>query len=282
MSQGLQSLQMSLARFGNLPVPAPYPYVQGLDLISYRGSTGFGYGRIYLLGQLHESRSFPGYFFVASFFKVPVATQVLLWTALAVYFWRKPGGRFWRDEVFLLLPALFFTIYFNFFFNSQLGIRFYLVVFPLLYVFAGHLFERWADFSRTRRTASLLLAGYLVLSVLSYFPHYIPYFNEFIWDRRMAYKVLADSNLDWEQGQQYLKDYQQAHPEAIVSPRNKITSGSIVVSANDLVGVTADPKMYQWLRENFQPVDTVAYSYLVFEISPDDLQHLCQTTDYCR
>ena len=30
-------------------------------------------------------------------------------------------------------------------------------------------------------------------------PH-IPYFNELLTDRKMAYHLLADSNLDWGQG----------------------------------------------------------------------------------
>jgi len=98
----------------------------------------------------------------------------------------------------------------------------------------------------------------------------------------MAYKYLADSNIDWEQSKLYLKEYQEAHPEAIISPQYKITSGLIVVNANDLVGVTQKPEMYQWLRENFEPVDTVAYSYLIYDITPKQIDHLCATTEFCR
>ena len=140
----------------------------------------------------------------------------------------------------------------------------------------------WKEFSSRQKMSVYALGAYLLISVLSYFPHYIPYFNEFIWDRKMAYKYLADSNIDWEQSKQYLKEYQEKHPEAIVSPQYKITSGLIVVNANDLVGVTVKPEMYQWLRENFEPVDTVAYSYLVYKITPEQIDRLCATTEYCR
>ena len=44
----------------------------------------------------------------------------------------------------------------------------------------------------------------------------------------------------------------------------------VVVSINRLVGITADPCLYRWLREGADPVDTIAYSYLVYEISELD------------
>ena len=62
----------------------------------------------------------------------------------------------------------------------------------------------WQEFSRNRKIAIFVLAAYLVVSVLSYYPYYLSYFNEIVWDRRDAYKYLADSNLDWGQGEYYL------------------------------------------------------------------------------
>jgi 4-amino-4-deoxy-L-arabinose transferase-like glycosyltransferase len=282
-SARFQSLQATLPFLHNIPVPVPYPYLEGLDWIIQREATGFGYGNLYLLGQIHPVKGFAGYYMIASLLKVPIATQIVIWASLAVYFRdKKRRQNILRDEIFLLLPVLFYTIYFNFFYNAQLGIRFYLIVFPLLYVFAGNLFVKWKELSSRQKMSVYALGVYLLISVLSYFPNYIPYFNEFIWDRRMAYKYLADSNIDWEQSKEYLKKYQAEHPEAIISPQYKITSGLIVVDANDLVGVTVKPEMYQWLRENFEPVDTVAYSYLVYKITPKQIEHLCATTEYCR
>jgi hypothetical protein len=282
-SARFQSLQAALPFLHNAPVPVPYPYLEGFDWIIHREATGFGYGNLYLLGQIHPVNGFAGYYMIAALLKVPIATQIVIWTSLVINFWdKKRRQNILKDEIFLLLPVLFYTIYFNFFYNAQLGIRFYLIVFPLLYVFAGNLFINWKGFSSRQKMSVYALGAYLFISVLSYFPHYIPYFNEFIWDRRMAYKYLADSNIDWEQSKEYLKKYQEEHPEAIVSPQYKITSGLIVVNANDLVGVTVKPEMYQWLRENFEPVDTIAYSYLVYKIMPEQIEHLCAMTEYCQ
>lgn len=281
-SQAFKSLLVRFPVLGNFPVPAPYPYLQGLDAVMYRERTGFGYGSIYLLGQLHKVNGFPGYFIVASLLKVPIATQIILLTALFVYgLDRRRLRRLFQDEIFLLLPVAFFFIYFNFFFNTQLGIRYYLVLFPLLYVFVGHVFQNWRDFPRKQRYASLFLAGYLAVSVASYYPHYLAYFNEFVWDRTKAYKYLADSNLDWGQSRDYLSEYMSAHPDAKYEPQ-KIKTGQIVVSVNDLLGISdISSAQFAWLRENFEPDDTIAYSYLVYDISRQDLDRLCQTKGIC-
>jgi 4-amino-4-deoxy-L-arabinose transferase-like glycosyltransferase len=281
VSQTFKSLQSEAGIFGNIPVPVPYPYLQGLDEISFRESTGFGYGKIYLLGQLRQGEGFKGYYFAASLFKVPIATQLVLIGSLVLYFINSQRRKsFFINEIFLLLPVLFFTIYFNFFYNAQIGIRFYLIIFPLLYVLSGGLFQTWDQFSTASKSVVLLLALYLAASVLSYYPQYLAYFNELVPDRKTAYKYLSDSNLNWGQGKYYLEAYLTEHPEAIYEPE-KIVSGEIIASPDDLVGVTDDPQKFAWLRENFEPTGTVAYAYLIYEVSPQALEQLCQTKSIC-
>src|SRR5262249_16403095 len=111
---------------GNLPVPLPVAYVQGLDLIKSEARMGQVWGNIYMAGKLrvnhHDGtlRGFPGYYFYAAFFKVPIAKQVIFLVALFGYFSRRgqPAARaLRREEVFLLIPILVYWIYFNFFFN---------------------------------------------------------------------------------------------------------------------------------------------------------------------
>jgi hypothetical protein len=83
----------------------------------------------------------------------------------------------------------------------------------------------------------------------------------------MAYRVLADSNLDWGQAGWYLERYLQAHPEAKLNPTGPVT-GTVVVEVNDLVGITKDADFYRWLREGYRPVGTIAYAYLIFNLPP--------------
>jgi hypothetical protein len=149
-----------------------------------------------------------------------------------------------------------------------------------LYVFSGGLFQDWNKFSTATKSFFLILALYLVSSVLSYYPQYLAYFNELVWDRKTAYKYLSDSNLNWGQGKYALQEYQLKHPDAVYEP-DKIESGLIIVSPDNLVGVTDDPQKFAWLRENIEPIDTVADVYLIYDISPQDLEQLCKTKSIC-
>lgn len=274
-------LQTSYPVLNSVRIPVPYPYLQGIDAMLSTEQTGNFSGNIYFLGQVSSLKGFPGYYFVASLFKVPIATQVIILLAFIIYFIdAKRRSHFWQNEFFLLLPVLFFTLYFNFFFNTQIGIRYYLPVFPFLYVFSGSLFIGWKSFSAIQKTASIGLLVYLGFSMFSYYPYHISYFNELVLDRTQAYKYLADSNLDWNQSKNELRQYLSEHPGAIYKP-NKVRSGRIVVRVNDLVGVTVDPAKYAWLRENFEPVETIAYTYLVYKISPQEIENLCATSSYC-
>jgi hypothetical protein len=263
---------------GNLPLPLPVPYVQGLDLIKFEERMGQGWRNIYMAGNVRVNRGdgtlrgFPGYYFYAAFFKVPIATQIIFLVALFGYFSRRgqPAARgLRREEIFLLVPILVYWIYFNFFFNAQIGIRHVLPVFTLATIFCGRFLA--ASESKLRRYGALILVAWAAISALSYYPHFISYFNEFVPDRKLAYRHLADSNLDWRGNEWYLAEYVRRHPGVIVDPR-KPQAGRIVVPVNALVGVNRSPEEYRWLREHFTPVDQIAYSFLVYDVPKEMLQ----------
>lgn len=267
------SIQQRLASIGGTPVPVPYPYLQGLDWVAFKERTGTGYGPIYLLGQLRQEQGFLGYYFVAYLFKEPLAMQLLGLTAIAAYIWNRRRFQFLQNEMFLLIPVAFFSVYFNFFFRAQIGFRFFLVALPLIQIFTASLLNGWPHVARWTRPAVGALLIYLTLSVFSYYPFYLAYFNELAWDRRQAYKVLADSNLDWGQSDWYLQRYVATHPEVHVQPDSPV-AGTVIVSVNTLVGVLGDPNRYHWLRAHFEPVDTIAYTYLVYRIPTDAVGNL--------
>jgi hypothetical protein len=219
-------------------------------------------------GTLH---GFPGYYFYAALFKVPIATQLIFLVALLGYFshWNQPAARaLRREEVFLLVPILIYWVYFNFFFNAQIGIRHVLPVFALGIIFCGRFLAK-PEF-KLRNCAAAVLLSWVAVSALSYYPYFISYFNEFVPDRKLAYRHLADSNLDWRGDYWYLTDYMRHHPGVILDPR-KPQAGRILVPVNALVGVNRDPEEYRWLREHFTPVDHIAYSYLVYDVSKEML-----------
>jgi hypothetical protein len=266
-----------------IPVPLPYPYLEGLDWMINTEQSGTRYGNLYLFGQLSKPKGFLGYYFFAALLKVPVASQIIMILSFIMYLVRRDSHRnFLRNEAFLLIPIAFFTIYFNFFFNTQIGIRYYLIMFPLLYVFSGSLFVGWERFPFFKKTLSVMLVVYLMASVLSYFPYYIPYFNEIIWDKTQTYKYLSDSNLDWGQAQIYLAEYLSEHPDAVYAS-DHVQTGTLIVGGSDLVGILEDPDKYAWLRNYFEPVDTIAYTYFVYRISPQEITKLCSSAElFCN
>lgn len=261
----------------NLPLPLPVPYVRGLDLVKFEERMGQGWRNIYMAGNVRVNRGdgtlrgFPGYYFYAAFFKVPIAKQIIFLVALFGYFSRRvqPAARaLRRDEIFLLVPILLYWIYFNFFFNAQIGIRHVLPVFALATIFCGRFLV--APESKLRRCTAVILVVWTAASTLSYYPHFISYFNEFVPDRKLAFRHLADSNLDWRGNDWYLGEYLRRHPGVIVDPR-KPQAGRIVVPVNALVGINRSPAEYKWLREHFTPVDHIAYSYLVYDVPKEML-----------
>ena len=273
-SELFQSFQTRTPALASVRIPLPYPYVEGLDWIVYKERTGIGYGRIYMLGHLRQKgQGFIGYFFAAYLFKVPLAAQVLTWAAAVMLLRKFSWNRLRRRELFLLGPVIFFLIYFNFFYKAQIGIRFILMIFPMIYVFTSGLVQQGITLSRRSRIALAALSVYLIGSVLSYYPQYLAYFNELVPDRRMAYKIIADSNLDWGQNGWYLEKYLNKHNGASYNPAYPV-SGTIVVSVNDLVGITSEPEKFEWLRDNFSPTDTIEYSYLIFEVTPEKLEEI--------
>jgi hypothetical protein len=257
---------------GNLPLPLPVPYVQGLDLVKFEERMGGAFGNIYMAGQVRVNphngtlHGFPGYYFYAALFKMPIATQIVFLAALFGCFFGRvqpPTRGLRREETFLLVPIFFYWIYFNFFFDAQIGVRHVLPVFALATIFCGRFLA--PPESTLRRYLAVILAGWTAASALSYYPHFISYFNEFVPDRKLAYRYLADSNLDWRGNDWYLTQYVRHHPGVIIDPR-KPTSGRIIVPVNALVGVNRRPEEYKWLRDHFIPIEHIAHTYLVYDV----------------
>ena len=100
------------------------------------------------------------------------------------------------------------------------------------------------------------------------------YFNELIGSRLNAYRYLADSNLEWEDAFHFVSEFRRENPDKpfTYEPKEPV-AGYVLVSANELVGLF-DPERFRWLRENFRPVDHVAYGHLLFYVPPERLPEL--------
>jgi hypothetical protein len=287
-SRTFTSLQSSSPLLRSLPVPVPYAYLRGLDLGKCKQETGAGSGRPYLMNLLGSPKKggFKRYYIIAFLYKVPIATQLILFMAVISLIRYRHQIKFWQNEAFLIIPTLVFFIAFSLT-GAQLGIRYILMIFPFLFVLSSRIAIGWeASKTRYRIWVTSLLA-YLLISNLSYFPHYISYFNELLVDRKMGYTILADSNLDWGQNENYLRNYLQKNPDTMYTsksignlelPADRVfdsehpQTGLVLIGANDLAGIVGDPNRFKWIRKNLKPVEHVAYSHLVFKIQPQDLE----------
>jgi len=252
-SRACQSLR---ALLGNLPIPLPYEYLNGLDLVIFLDESGIGGGNIYLLGEINRD-GFWSYYVVATLLKTPLAFLALL----VFRPWRRQ--RLYYDFV-LLTPVLWFFVHLSFFFRTQLGLRFFLPAFPFLALLAA---GNWDSGRRPplRLTASAIL-GLYVATMLLQCPRYLSYFNVLIGPRLNAYRYLADSNLDWGQDLFALWGWERAHRSQRYALEPYFpTEGLIVVRANDFIGIN-DPDAYAWLRKRAAPIAAIGDSYLVFDV----------------
>jgi 4-amino-4-deoxy-L-arabinose transferase-like glycosyltransferase len=273
---------VSFIRLQTLPVlrsfrvPLPYPYLQGLDMVKRNEQDGSTFGNIYLLGQLGNHldpsfRGFKSYYAVALFFKEPIAIQILFVLGL-VWVWKNRSlSEFFVGEGLLLLAAAILLVWLSFFSRAQIGIRHILPFFAIDVIIAGAAFVGLKAMSPQSKAFLCLLVLWLGVSVASYYPHMIPYMNEWVYRRKLAYKILADSNLDWGQNRRLVENFLKTNPDVITDPTAPV-SGRILVRADVLVGVTeTTPKQMLWLRCCREPVAHVGYAHLLFVVRASDL-----------
>jgi hypothetical protein len=259
-----------------LPVPLPWAYVQALMVGVSVNSMGTGHWPVYLFGKLSVLGWW--YYFPAAFalkFPLPLIPLVVM-AAIK----RKMME---HDEKVVMSVVAAIMSFFCIFCTAQIGVRYLLPAVPFLYVYAGG--AAGAGSFRFR-----ILHGGLVLwfimSSLSYYPHYLSYFNECVINRKHSYKYLADSNIDWGQNAYYLERYLNRHSgeKITVNPSQPVT-GTVIVNVNALVGIgvddqrkgawsadqrkhawSVDQRKYAWLRDSFEPAEHIAYSWLVFRV----------------
>ena len=177
----------------------PLLYVKGLAAVQADHDPAYPY---YLLGEFR-----PGgwwyYFALAFLFKTPLPTLLLL--PLAVYLALRGPRRPVVDELCLALPAaLYFVV--TSAFADNLGVRYLLPVYPLLFVFASRV-APWALQHAARRIALALLVAWYAGSALWIFPDQLAYFNELAGGPARGHRVLDDSNIDWSQDLKRLKTH---------------------------------------------------------------------------
>jgi 4-amino-4-deoxy-L-arabinose transferase-like glycosyltransferase len=260
---------------GRIPVPVPYPFLQGLDMTEYNEKNGRSYGNIYLLGELGYAtdetfHGFKSYYAVALFYKEPIALQILFLWGL-VWIWKHRNfEEFLFGEGLLLAAAGLLVFWLSFFDRAQIGIRHILPALAIELIIAGAAFSNFSSKSRTQKALLSVLVLWLAVSVASYYPHLIPYMNEWVPDRSLSYKILADSNLDWGQDAAVVEEFMRKNPDVVLNPQAPV-AGRILVSANRLTGVDRWRPSAMFLAKRYRPVGQVGYAHFLFVVPAKDI-----------
>jgi hypothetical protein len=149
------------------------------------------------------------YFFpVAFLIKTPAALHILLVIAALGVVVRRNDLRSMLHSP-LRGPALAALVFLAFLLSSNLniGFRHALPLLPLVIVIAAAGLGRvWAARPRLRLVIAALVAVQAA-SVLSWYPHFIPYTSEYFPNRDLGLTRLTDSSHDWGQGLPLLRDF---------------------------------------------------------------------------
>ncbi|MBP6432460.1 MAG: glycosyltransferase family 39 protein [Ferruginibacter sp.] len=270
VSQKIVKVQNAFSCLKNLPIPMPEPYVQGFDFAAFNEETPpsiegkSSYGQGYFLGKPVGGKPFYSYYIIGLAFKLPIATIIILLTSLVVYFIKRKSYAFTKAEIYLLLPAFVFLFFLSVSSTMYLGVRNVLLMMPLLFVFAGSLWKYITAYKWSKIGVGILLAWQLI-SVAKYFPHFIPYTNEFIWNKTNAYKVFGDANLFYQEGHCLVKNYLQKNADIQYEPTQPV-KGKVLVSIEHYYDWWHLGKM-KWLTElKLEPVGNFDSQFLLFDV----------------
>ncbi|HEU0107520.1 MAG TPA: glycosyltransferase family 39 protein [Vicinamibacteria bacterium] len=176
--------------------------------------------------------------------------------------WRRPWIR-------LLAFTLVFTLaYFSLAFHAQIGYRYVLMAVPLAYVIAAAGLATLPP----RPVWTALAAAVLVTALAenaAYLGNPISFTNAAVQPKRLAYLLLADSNIDWGQNRERIDDWLAAREwgAARVDPVH-ILPGRNVIDLNLVAGV-GDFEQYRWVREHLRPDGHLGHTWLWYWIDDD-------------
>ena len=253
------------------PLPVSQSFVEGLDQAKYYDQLGGGlaessFGNVTILNRSVTGGAVWYYFFVTIFFKTPVPYFFFIGFALYYLFTKEKFISFFKNEFFLLAPVVYYLLYMGFLYRTQCGIRHIIFIYPLLFIFCGIIFKN--PVSRIKLFGIATLCLLLIISTARYFNNYYAYTNEFVFDKKDAYKIVGASNLNFSQADGQIRTYLQQHPEVKPAPLQP-QPGKFLIVVDDFLDIWNTGK-YKWMN-NLQPAGHVAFCYLLFDVKQSDI-----------
>ncbi len=262
----------------------PLFYVKGMIRVNADHNPDYP---AYLVGHFKKG-GWWYYFLLAFLFKTPVPTLILL--VLTLILLRRYPAKNWIDDAFLVLPIVIFMA-FTCTFAHNLGIRYILPIYPLIFVFVSRLINFFFYHRLWGCFVGILLGFWYLITTVSIYPDYLAYFNELVGGPAQGYKYLDDSNIEWGQDLKRLKTYLDQHNISKIkllyswnaSPdyygirwerlskqdwQEKPSPGIYAINTHALIrgeffaktqGIHTD-----WLNR-YKPIDRVGYGFYIFK-----------------
>ncbi|MCL6471831.1 MAG: glycosyltransferase family 39 protein [Firmicutes bacterium] len=268
-------------------------YILGLTMVGNHVAGGHS---IFLLGRVTQGVHY--YYPVVFVLKSTLPTLIL--STLILAFGRRVRSQSRLAEVALISSILVFGAA-AIMGKLNLGLRYVLPVYPLLYVYAGKLVNLFKFDSLKQNSGELLhrfgspkivlnisliiLGIWQVITCLAISPYHLSYFNEIIGPTRGS-QVFSDSNVDWGQDLRRLHKYVEDNEidriyidyfggsiieyyfgnKAVKWSGKKSCRphGWFAISVTNYNLETAQGK-YRWLR-NYKPYARIGYSILVYKL----------------
>lgn len=236
----IEALQHSFRQAAFIIVPLtkvlshviPAEFVTGVLWQVTHSSEGHNAG---LLG-MYSKTGWWYYFPIAAALKMTVPFLALAVTSLVAGSWRVLRGE--RQLLWVLLP---FAVYSAFlcFTGINIGVRYYLPAYALLFMLVGAMLAQLTSHGRLRLarvSMAVLLVGWCAWIAVRVYPDYMPYMNAFA-SSRPHWWYLSDSNVEWGDDVKPLADYLHARGETSV--RAALLGGSNILQYYDIAYVDA-------------------------------------------
>lgn len=257
-----------------LRAPVPLAFLTGVDLsLAHERAKTFA---VYLLGRQH-----PGgvwfYFAVLWLLKTPLLALAAQLAGLALTA-RRGLLRASPSLRFVALNLAWQLAYFSLLFRAQVGYRFALMCVPLAWMLAAGGLATLAP----RRGMRLVGAAVLVTAVLenaSYLGNPLSFTNAAVWPKSTAFRLMADSNLDWGQNRDKIDGWltrDEIEPARLDPPQ--ALPGTNLLSVNVLTGVKGSFERHRWLRENVSPTRHLGHTHVWFELGPSEYERFVAET----
>jgi hypothetical protein len=243
-----------------VPLPLPLAFAEGLDasLAAERSEwNGVLLGRRFPHGAWF-------YFLVLWALKTPI----LLLAAQSVGLVRLARDRpLPRHPVVLVLLAnlAIVLLYFSLLFRAHIGYRFVLAALPFAYLLAAAGLSTLPLTGAVHWAARALLVIALVENI-QYFGNPLSFSNVAVQPKRDAYRLMADSNLNWGQNRERLTHLlKKAGMETTQLEPVQLLPGHVTLDVNAVAGVW-DFEQHRWVREHLRPQAHVGHTHLAYEV----------------